>query len=576
MASELEIRLLGDRPRAFLNGKEPAGLHKRARKLLVCMTLMPDDRSRWDELGFNQRKAKSDLKRILGNDWIDPAEGAFWFHHRPKIDLKDIPRSDDAEAFDYCCERGELLPGDDYTALDWIADERECYHRRLVGITTRLCEHASPAEVEAILDRARRVLSRVEIEEVRRACTPSLTAAAQKLTATERESDDIETILKELESQMGVPDNAQVVAASLRQVVARIDQQATSWQPARKEVLDRASALIHFYRRIYHFDAEWMIWNLANSRMYAGDARGAFDELRPWMADPTTSAGALCIAGLLNLRMGWHDAAHAVFTAALARNTSPEFKVILREKRDVQLTQSRGQNAGDVARTLLLEPAFDALSTGARASVYCNQARSAPRPMESFRLYEKALEIDREAENPHYELNLVRAARLVGKPEVAQQHLTTFEEMLQTKKAISLTYARMTMLAEQIVHTATETGQDSPRTRARLEEADALYQAVVIGRQRTGDIPGVCKALLGRATIAQALGTLHELRRLARTVELLAKRRSGRFEAKAIHLSTRVVAQLEASEIAHLDRLAAEETERIEEYLPRPLTVPSA
>ena len=64
MASELEIRLLGDRPRALLNGKEPAGLHKRARKLLVCMTLMPDDRSRWDELGFNQRKANEAIEHL--------------------------------------------------------------------------------------------------------------------------------------------------------------------------------------------------------------------------------------------------------------------------------------------------------------------------------------------------------------------------------------------------------------------------------------------------------------------------------------------------------------------------------
>jgi hypothetical protein len=566
MASSREIRLLDYRPRALLNGKEPAGLHTRTRKLLVCMALMPDDHSRWGDLAFDRRRAKSQIKGVLGSGWIDPAEGAYRLSPAVHIDLDRIPVKDDSAAFSYCVQRGDLLPEPEYAEIEWITDARLRYHQRLARITTRLCERASPEARDAYLDRAARVLSRAEIEEVRRSAAPPPAVTAQK-------ADDIEITLSALEAQMGEPANGRAVARSLRDLVMGLEQQATSWRPARKEVLDRASMLIHFYRQLFDFDAEALIWNLANSRMYAGDTWGAFAELRPWMADPAMSAGALCIAGLLNLRLGWHDAAHAAYTAALERNASPEFEVILREKRDVELAQSRGQNAGETAQTLRLEPAFDGLSPGARASVYTNQATTTPRPFDAFRLFHRASEIDREAENPHYELNLARAARRIGEPEVARQHMETFEELLQTRRALPMTFARMGVRADEIVRKANAEGPDALQYRARLQEADALHQAIAVGRQRTSDIPGVCAALLARARIADALGNPEGVRLLARTVELLASDRAGRFETEAHRLAARATTQLDPTEKARLDRRAYDQATSIEAELPAPLEV---
>jgi hypothetical protein len=551
-----EIRLLGQ-PEVLIDG-EPVSLTRRAWSLLICLILRPDDRPAWRGLVRSLSKSKLELREALG-DWVEPAYGVYRLSGRPRLDLRNIPNND-VTAFDYCVERGDLLRDFASAGVDWVAAERERYHQLLAGITARLCAACSPAEAEGILDRAAGILPGFMVAQVRHSLAP-------RLTVGERDCDDVEATLRAIETQMGDLESAGMIAASLRRVVEDLERRATSLQPARKELLDRTSVLIHVYRQQLAADAEILARSLANSRMYAGDISGAFAELRPWVAEPTASASVLCIAGLLNLRMGWHDAAHDVFTAAVERNGSPGFDVILREKRDVQLAQSRGLAASDVARALRLRPAFDDLTPGARASLFCNQAKTA-RPVEAFRLYKEAWKIDLEAENPHYELNLARAAHKIGKPDVASQHLGNFEELLQTKKAIQLSYARMTMRAERIVQSASP---DAPEFRIRLEEADALYRAAAIGWQRIGDIAGACSALLSRARIAEQLGKPAELRILARTVELLARARGSRFEGESRALSTRAARQLTPPNLNRLDALVAENAARIEAELPSPL-----
>lgn len=560
-----EIRLLGG-PRALVGGEEPKGLHKRSRKLLVCMALLPHQRSRWSDLNFDLRRAKSDLKRVLGSYWINPSDGVYQFAHPPRIDLSAIPKTD-AEAFTYCVERGDLLPGLDYDAVDWITEMRASHHERLAGIVTRLCKDAVPGEIDAMLQRATRVLTLAEIERIRQ-------ADALPVSVAERESDDIDATIRVLVAQIGEPANEQVVVSTLRRLVTLIDQQAIRWQPVRKELLDRTSALIQVYHRRFGFDAESIIYTLANSYMYAGDTQGAFTQLRPWIADPSVSSGMLYLAGLLNTRMGWHHDAHTVLTAALELSTSEGAALILREKRDIALAWGQGRDVSDVARSLRLEPAFDALSPQARASVYCNQARSSTRPMDALNLYQKALETDHLTENPHYHLNLVRAARRTGKPDLAKQHLATFEEMAQTQKATSLFYARLMLRAEEIVREATTTGQDSPQRRAHLEEAGVIYEAVAKGEQ-TRDIPRTCTTLLGQASIAAHLNRPKQLRALATTVELLAARRIGRHRAKARGFRAQAASQLTKQETDRLDLQASEAVASMEAYLPPALTIAS-
>jgi hypothetical protein len=533
--------------------------------LIAGMTLAPNHAMRWEMGSYELSKAKTALHGKLGEGWIDSTSGVYRFAQAPWIDIQNIPR-DDREAFAYCCSRGDLLREHEYADVAWVEEARTDYHERLSRLTARLIDaEAHPGAVEALLAEATYVLSRSAIAALR----PS-NPSTSVLSSTE--AGPAETLLARLEGELGDPAARRAqITPDLTQLIDTIEERAIARRPYRMELLQRASLLLNFFHNTLHIEVENHVWRLANSRMYASDINGAFAELRPWVESPDASPGALCIAGLLNLRLGWVDAAQAVFTAALERNRSPEFEVILHEKRDVQIPQGQGENRSELAHRLQDSQYFDALSTGARASIYCNEARTAS-PLSSLRLYQKARDLDLGAENPHYELNVARAAVRVGKPELVREHLATFDEMLQTQTAISLHYAQMTVRAEQIEANQTDSlAKSAPDRRARLQEADTLYAAVIDGQLRGGDIPAACAAWLKRARVALALSHPDLAFGHAHAVTKLAPNRCERFLQDANRLERTAGAPLDDRQKARLAADAFAKVTSIERGLPAPL-----
>jgi hypothetical protein len=561
------VRLLGHLD-VEAHGLERA-LWARERKLLVCLLIAPGDREKWYALLPTEKalsKAKSDLRKLVGSHWIEQTARVYQLKQRPWVDIDHLP-ADDTEAFDYCCERGGLLRDVEFDDVDWIEEARALHRRRVAAIAARLIKAASsPADIERVLQRARAVLTSSEVQ----ALSPDPGSTRVFLST---ETARAEELLTTLEAEMGEAATPAVrIVPLLDQLVDEIQDRAIAGRPHRAEILDRASVLVNFFHSRLGIEVETFVWRLANARMYASDVTGAFAELRPWVERPHASPGVLCIAGLLNMRLGWTDAAHKAFTVALEATPSSPFAIVMREKRDVQLPQGKGANRTELAHQLRDDPLFDELSTGARASIYCNEAKTTKSALNALRLYEKARTLDLSAENPHYELNVARAAGRVGQLDVAREHLGIFNEMLQTQSAISLHYARLVITADTLVqeHRNPESAPAAQR-RARLEQAISLYEAVVEGQLRGGEIPRACSSWLKQADIAVALKRPGSAFFYARLVTSLAVNRAERFLPKALEHEDASRAQLDEGAATGLEDEASARTRRIIRGLPAPL-----
>jgi hypothetical protein len=562
MAELSAVRLLGHLEIEARGLAHP--LYAPERRLLICLLLAPNDRAKWEALrltGKDLSRAKNGLRGLLGDEWVDPAARVYRLRQRPWVDIENLP-IDDADVFAYACERGSLLEDAEFADIDWTEELRHQHRQATAAVAARLIDGApTPAAAERVLEQARRVLTPSEIE----ALGPARVTVPPVVAVEERGA---EGLLRSLEAEVADPTaSAARIVPRLDQLVGDIECAAIAWRPYPTEVLERASVIVGIFRRSFGMEIESFVWRLANARMYASDISGAFAELRPWVEDPLASPGILCIAGLLNQRVGWVDAAHKTFTAALELTPVSPFAIVMREKRDVQLAQDQGENRSALAHQLRDNPLFDELSTGGRASVYCNEAKTTLSPINALRLYQKARDLDLAAENPHYELNVVRAAVRVGNADLATRHLMLFNEMLQTQNAISLHYARLEVEGERLVQ---QEMAATPR-RAPLERAGAVYEALAEGHVRGGAIARACSAWLKRIEVAQALGRPEDAFFHARVVTLISAGRCERYQPAAHSYEASSRARLGNSVLAQLEDAAAAKVRSIVRGLPSPL-----
>lgn len=563
---ELKIGLLGGL--RVLVDDVPLAVPRRARKLLICLVLRADDRASWAALGVDDlRRAKHALRGCLGDGWVDPAHGAYRLLQHPWVDVEQIP-PDDAEAFEFCCERGELLPESEFAGCDWIEKHRRAYHQRLTAIATRLIDRSSDAaHVEALLSRASRVLPTHDTQMLRAQYTPTPLVASVV-------DDRVAYLISELESEAEDPETVSQASATatLETVMDEIEARAIARRPCHTELLDRFSALTRLLRPILRANPEPFAWRLANSRKYASNITGAFAELRPWVERPDPSADALCIAGLLNMGAGWPDAAHESFTAGLRRTNSPVLSLMLREKRDILLPWKQGRSPTLSARQLREDPFFEEMNPGGQASIYAAEARTVTSPSAALRIFQTARKIDIAAENPHYELFIARWARRAGQAELARDHLHIFDEMLQSQSAISLHYAQMTVRAEQIEFgQRTPEAQSSPGFRARMQEADALYDAVAAGSLQHGEVSRACSSLLGRGRIALVIGDADGAFSWAHMVRELASSRAEQHLRPAQELEGKVLGQVSRSNRDTISAQVSHTVHSLVDNLPTPL-----
>jgi tetratricopeptide (TPR) repeat protein len=502
--ARLELRLLGGH-RAYVGGAE-IHLERRSWELLLLMLFKPaispaEVRDHFGEV--SPRRTKSRLRQALGvaSHYLDTDRRLFRLTARPRIDYDEIPP--DAEpALDYCLARGDLLPGLSDIAV--IADERDKYHRLLQGIVAELLRQRTGREQEGLL---------TKVAQAQILPPPYLDVLRQRhlrLEITSRES--IETTLRLLESHVHTDTVERTDTGRLMDVVSQLERTAQAWQPNAPGHIDRAAVLVRFFVPTMLSDWDDVYVKLANSYYLAADLYRAVEMLRPWLGTPGASHNAFCTAALYDLDLGYVSDAEACFDRAHT-SPAPDFKLTVREKRDVQL---RSLQAGSLPRALIYtaealakESAYNDMSPGSRASVWCNAARAADSPARALELTLKGRGIDKDSENPHYEFSLLRYARAVGDKDLAREYAGQVEELMQADRPPGFHLSLMELRADDLTRRFSESpAHDSPQHRARLEEADALLGSVYDRYQAACNVPQMCRTLIRRAQVAQQLGEI--------------------------------------------------------------------
>jgi hypothetical protein len=291
--SRLEIRLLGTKPRAYVNDR-PITLERRSWELLILMLLGPPMSMRemrklyasWEEEPKKLDKAKSSLRRVLqengAGDWLAEGRGLIQLVADPEVDYPPIP-TDEEEAFDYCVERGDLLR--DFTYMELVRDKREQYQGQLQGITQSLIAKQTTDDeaVQDLLMRAAKVLPPDRIQALRQGRRLSIEVTTDR---------DVEAILQELESHVIGGETEPADAARLEEVVRELEQAAQLWRPNAHEQVERAATLVHIFESDL-FDLDDMYVKLANTYYLCHDLPRAVEFIRPWLSTGRASANAV-------------------------------------------------------------------------------------------------------------------------------------------------------------------------------------------------------------------------------------------------------------------------------------------
>ncbi len=502
--TRLTIQLLGSHS-VYLDG-DPITPGKRGWELLILLLFRPT----WSAgeiaqaLGGDKRRAdraKSELREKLGDaagDWLDGRRGQFRFATQPEVDYWDEPSTDEA-AFDYYTERGDLLPA--FTHIGIVADERERYHQKLYQITRNLiAQQTTEAEVAKLRQRAQQILPPDYLDSLP-------LAPSDRMVISEREDDSIEVRLRTLETHVLTGEVGASDAGSLTQIIDKLSQTAYRWQLASSNVVERVVLLVYALRRRLESDLDNIYVKVANLYHLASNHPAAVETLRPWLSDPRASANAFCTAALYNLDLGYITEADACFERAYTTAPTADFKLTVLEKRSIQLAQLRGSPYAAIRRAVddaAKHPAFDVMSPGSRASVWCNAARAEGNPATALRLTQKGKQIDHEAENPNYECDLLRYARAAKETDLAKQYAGEVRELMQTPRPMGFRFTQMSLRAEQLVEMADQ-DPSSRHYRAHLEEAADLWTAIYEARRLRSNVPRMCGALLHQAGIARRL-----------------------------------------------------------------------
>jgi tetratricopeptide (TPR) repeat protein len=519
--AQLEIRLLGG-CEAYVDG-QPITLSKRAWKLVILLLLRPHATAQEIRDLFESgiaTKAKSELRKALGKAsyWLDDDPHAFRLSARPLIDYDQIPPDAEA-AFDYCLARGDLLPG--FSGMDVVVAERDSYHQRLQEIVAELLRQCSSSDHQELLTTAAQVLPSPYLDVLRQ--------RHLRLEITPRES--IETTLRLLESHVHTDAVERTDVDRLKEVVSQLERTAQTWHPNATEHIDRAAMLVRFFAPTALGDWDDVYVKLANSYYLAGDLYRAVEMLRPWLSTPGASYNAFCTAALYDLELGYISDAEACFDRAHA-SPAPDFKLTVREKRDVQLRSLRDDASPRTliykAEAMAKESAYNDMSPGSRASVWCNAARAADSPATALDLTQKGRAIDKDVENPNYEFSLLRYARAVGDKDLACKYDAQVDELMHAPRPPGFHLSLMGLRADDLTRRFSESlAHDSPQHRARLEEADALLGSVYGGYRAACNVPQMCRILLRRARIAQQLGEVSEAYEHATSAHVLGGRQAS-------------------------------------------------
>lgn len=502
--TRLSIRLLG--PHAIYVDGRPKKLGKRGWELLILLLFRPTLSASeiGQALGGDKRRAdraKFDLRKKLGDaagDWLDGRRGQFRFVAQPEVDYWDMLSTDEA-AFDYYTERGDLLPA--FTHIDIVAEERERYHQKLYQLTRNLiAQQTTAAEVARLRQRVQQILPSEYFDNL--PLTPS-----DPMVISEREDDSIGATLRTLETHVLTGEVVASDAGHLTQVIDQLSQAAYRWRLDSSNVVERVMLLVHALRRRLESDLDSIYVKVANLYHLASNHPAAVEMLRPWLSDPRASANAFCTAALYNLDLGYITEADACFERAYTTAPTADFKLTVLEKRSIQLAQLRGSPYAAIRRAVddaAKHPAFDVMSPGSRASVWCNAARAEGNPARALRLTQKGKQIDHEAENPHYEFDLLRYAQAAKETGLAQQYAGEVRELMRAPRPMGFRFTRMSLRAERLVEMADQE-PSSRRYRAQLEEAAELWTAIYEARRLRSNVPRMCGALLHQAGIARRL-----------------------------------------------------------------------
>jgi hypothetical protein len=587
-AARLEVRLLGSAPSAYVND-QPITLERRSWGLLILMLLAPelsfgDMRDRlasWDpdpamdETPSTIYKAKSGLLRDLrahgAGDWIEARYGFIRLAAVPEVDYCNLPSGIKA-AFDYCVERGDLLPS--YIGLEGVHDERERYHQRLQQIARQLiARQKSEGQVEALLEQARHILPEGLLKALHQERSSPIAVTS---------GFDIAATLHVLESHVNDGASERTDAARLEEVVNALERTAQDWRPTSHAYIERAAALVSVLASTDFLDLDDMYVKVANTYYLGNDLSRAVEFIRPWLRNPEASPNAFCTAALYNLPLGHIAEARDCFDYAHEESSSADFKLTVREKRDIQLRSLQG---GVPSEALLAEaaaarnaPGYNDMSPGSRASIWCNAARAADGPLTALGLAKKGREIDKDTENPHYEFDLLRYARAAGKKRLAEQYEGEVKELLSVPRPSGFYLSQMGLRAEQLTMTFSDIpARDSPQYRARLGEADSLWEAIYQASRRTHNVPQMCRTLLRRADVAERSGAVHRAYEFATTAYVLG----GRKKEDRLRYATEAQRLLQRLE-PHLDATACKtyelngESEAYPIRPPHPLLAPEA
>ena len=559
---DLEIRLLGGL-RAY-RSSEPIPLARtRVRHLLVCLVLAPNKPELWTSLieaDAAMRKARSELRKALGPEWID-LRPAFGFSFRPRVDIDELPE-EERDAFDHCVGTGDLLPEGDYVDISWIDKRRDEHHRHLANVTRRLIVSASPSDRETLLSQVSRVLPE-----------PMVKALADCTRASQREqSHDLEHELAVLERQLA-EHQGRAVRASLDRVVAELVALTARRRVPNRSLLDRVSSQARLCKRLHDIDIDRAVIALADAHTRTGDLHAAGTELQHWLLQPTASAKVFEMAGLLNLRTGFAVAAKDLFSAGLSRAPSPGIALKLREKRDVYaLRWQPDPHSPADAEALMKSQAFDHLPDETQAGMYHNLANLTSHPWSAFRRHQRARQLDADASNPHYEFALMRAARQIGRDDIAAQHRVSLDDILPRSQVAWNNYAALELEAGGFLQSA-RGDPSSPKYRRRLEEADAYYDVALAGWERINEVLSLCSVLLARARIAHALGQSPAAYELGATAERFALTHCPRFMGEAEQLTKVISRQLVPRAKDRADERAAHRAAVLARSLPLPIRV---